>query len=289
MGRWLDCLKLNWRVGRLFLAGQWLSDADLAAGYDAVATTYDEAWLTHLRPVTDALLARLPEPPTGGLLDLGCGTGHATAALAARWPGRPLLGVDLSSAMLEQARAKGACAAAEFVCEDLLAALRRQPPGRAALIFSAWAIGYSRPSEVIAQAGRALAPGGVLAFVVNRLDTLGPVFRAFRECMTRHPGEVRRALWPRFPKGWPELERAIRRAGLRPLWHEEGRVEPKPPDGAAGLAWLLRTGVLAGFDAVLPLREGGEVAADFEARLKSAREPIAHHYVAAIARKEARR
>lgn len=55
-----------------------------------------------LRPALD-LLARVPELPPGPLVDLGCGAGAAAQALRARFPGRRLIGVDGSAAMLTKA------------------------------------------------------------------------------------------------------------------------------------------------------------------------------------------
>ena len=55
------------------------------------------------------LIALLDEyPPTGPVLDAGCGTGDLTLALARR--GFTSLGVDLASAAIAQARAKAAAA-----------------------------------------------------------------------------------------------------------------------------------------------------------------------------------
>jgi trans-aconitate 2-methyltransferase len=56
------------------------------------------------RPFFD-LLARVGAEQPGQVVDLGCGPGELTAALAARWPGGTVLGVDSSPAMIEAARA----------------------------------------------------------------------------------------------------------------------------------------------------------------------------------------
>jgi SAM-dependent methyltransferase len=57
-----------------------------------------------------ALLALLDEyPPTGPVLDVGCGTGALTFALAQR--GLAVLGVDLAEAAIAQAHAKAVTAA----------------------------------------------------------------------------------------------------------------------------------------------------------------------------------
>ena len=283
--RYINCLRLNARLAWLAARGRWLSREDVARGYDAVAPSYETEWLAQIRPVTDVLLDRLPDIPPGAIMDLGCGTGYTTARLAARYANRPIIAVDISEGMLAKARAIATDNTVEFVQGDMLENLQARETGDAALVFTAWAIGYSRPAAIIHESGRVLARDGIFAFVVNRMDTLGPVFRAFRRCMARFPNETRRALWPRFPRTAEELERAMRQAGLTTLWNDEGRIEIAPRAGMKRLDWLLRTGALAGFDAVLPLREGGPVADYFEGCLRADPEPICHHYVAAIARK----
>ena len=57
-----------------------------------------------LRPALD-LMAQIGAVPEGPVVDLGCGDGAVAAALAARFPGHPLIGVDSSRAMLADAGA----------------------------------------------------------------------------------------------------------------------------------------------------------------------------------------
>ena len=80
------------------------------ASYDAVAGAYAEAMSDELRrkPLDRALLAAFAEqvreaaPDTARVWDVGCGPGHVTAFLAGL--GLRAAGVDLSGAMVEQAR-----------------------------------------------------------------------------------------------------------------------------------------------------------------------------------------
>jgi trans-aconitate 2-methyltransferase len=51
-----------------------------------------------LRPAMD-LLAQVPDLPAGEVVDLGCGNGPVGPALAQRFQGRRLIGVDHSPAM----------------------------------------------------------------------------------------------------------------------------------------------------------------------------------------------
>jgi SAM-dependent methyltransferase len=274
-------LRLNARVAGLALAGKWLTATDVAQSYDRVAPTYNDAWQRRLQPVTDRFLARLPNGLTGRILDLGCGTGYATAQLAVANPTASLIGVDISPGMLAHAR-KAAPPNAQFACADMLAFARGAPPESARMIVSTWALGYSHPARLFKECHRVLVPGGRLGFIVNYFDTLAPVFRAFQTCMLRFPSQVRRAAWPRFPRHWPALETQLRRAGFHLEWHEDGAEPITPPTGPK-LPWLRQTGILAGFDAMLNL--SGPVEQMFEAELQRDMSGMVHHYAAVVAAK----
>ena len=70
-----------------------------------------------------AAAAAAAAPPGRPILDACCGTGDLSLALARRYPGTPVTGLDFSQAMLARARLKAvsAAAAVEFVHGDLLA------------------------------------------------------------------------------------------------------------------------------------------------------------------------
>lgn len=52
------------------------------------------------------LLARVPVSDARSIVDLGCGPGHLTPLLQARWPGARIHGLDSSPEMIESARAR---------------------------------------------------------------------------------------------------------------------------------------------------------------------------------------
>jgi len=99
-----------------------ITTKNVAAGFDEVAPRYDlmvalnPGYHRHLRSAADALIDRLPHPEVSnghypmGLIDLGCGSGASTRALlqAAGAAGVRcnLVGVDASTGMVDQARAK---------------------------------------------------------------------------------------------------------------------------------------------------------------------------------------
>jgi len=69
------------------------------------------------RPFVE-LVARIEgEPRT--IVDLGCGPGHLTAVLRARWPDATVLGVDSSAEMIDRARNDGDDPKASYVLADV--------------------------------------------------------------------------------------------------------------------------------------------------------------------------
>jgi ubiquinone/menaquinone biosynthesis C-methylase UbiE len=97
-----------------------LHDAELTAAFDRGAGSYDR--LVSLNPGYHAHLrrsARRLALPDGGagrrVLDLGCGTGASTAALAAAFPRAEIVGADASAAMLSRARGRRGLEGVRFV------------------------------------------------------------------------------------------------------------------------------------------------------------------------------
>jgi predicted TPR repeat methyltransferase len=119
------------------------------------------------------LLEHLPalrrRQPVGPALDLGCGTGTIGVVLS-DLPVRPLVGIDLSSKMLNEARAKRVYA--ELRQDDIETALATYAAEEQswALIISADALCYFGELEaVIRGAFAALQPGGLFVFSVEEL------------------------------------------------------------------------------------------------------------------------
>lgn len=156
-----------------------LRDAALTAAFDRGAGRYDR--LVALNPGYHAQLRRsarrlgLADGGAGGrVLDLGCGTGASTAALAAAFPAVEIVGVDASAGMLERARAKRWPSRVRFVhaaAEDLdLEDLDREDLDRAEVrgpfdaVFAAYLFrNVSDPDAVLRSVRRMLVPGGRLA------------------------------------------------------------------------------------------------------------------------------
>lgn len=69
------------------------------------ADTYDRFRLERMQPSIDlAARAHAQIPDAKKIIDIGCGSGMSTAAVAKYWPDADILGLDLSEEMLEKAR-----------------------------------------------------------------------------------------------------------------------------------------------------------------------------------------
>jgi predicted TPR repeat methyltransferase len=144
------------------------SDAHVSALYDQYAGSFDQDLLTRLDyRGPDIILDGLKRAGILGpcdILDIGCGTGLAGAVLKPL--ARRLDGVDLSGKMAEQARARGVYDRIEV--GDLLAFLAAHPGDYDLVVAADVLIHLGELGPLFAAAGRALRPGGSLAFTVER-------------------------------------------------------------------------------------------------------------------------
>jgi trans-aconitate 2-methyltransferase len=115
------------------------------------------------RPFFD-LLSRIPDQSYRSIVDLGCGTGDLTSALADHWPEARVTGVDLSEEMLVRARERAEPGRLEFFKGDL-ATWRPEAPAH--LIVSNAAIQWVEDHDaLLGHLASCLSPKGVLALQV---------------------------------------------------------------------------------------------------------------------------
>ena len=148
------------------------------------------------RPARD-LLAQVPLRDPGAVVDMGCGPGNSTELLVARFPSAKVLGLDTSTAMLEEAAQR--VPHASFAAGDAATWL---PDGDVQLLF-ANAVYQWVPDHlaVLTRQFRAMTPGAVLA--VQMPDNLTePTHRLMSETADAGPwaerlrGAARRPLPP---------------------------------------------------------------------------------------------
>lgn len=136
-----------------------------------------DAWV-QAQPLLDALFAPFSEwlvevartRSARSVIDVGCGTGATTLALAeALCNGARCVGVDVSAPMIAAARARAlaSTSAARFVCAD--AARHAFAPGAADLIVSRFGVMFfERPIDAFAHLRAALRSGGALHAIAWR-------------------------------------------------------------------------------------------------------------------------
>ncbi|MER5322648.1 class I SAM-dependent methyltransferase [Streptosporangium roseum] len=155
--------------------------ADHQDRYDAVNSGFN-----------DHLLAAAAVGERDRVLDVGCGNGQVTRLAARRaWLGHAT-GIDLSAPMLRRARA---CAADEGVANVAFergdAQIHPFPDAGFDVAVSRFGIMFfADPVAAFANIGRALRPGGRLAFLSLRemgANDLGPVLTAMAEHLPARP------------------------------------------------------------------------------------------------------
>lgn len=156
------------------LAPEAVGGAYVEALFDDYADRFEKSLKDRLGYRTPgelaALIATIGREPGGVAYDLGCGTG--LMGLELRPAVQRLEGVDLSDAMLAQARRKGIYD--RLVKADLVAFLEAAEP--AELITATDVLNYTGPLQpVLAAAHRALLPGGVFGFSLELYEGLEPL------------------------------------------------------------------------------------------------------------------
>ncbi|MGC4077222.1 MAG: methyltransferase domain-containing protein [Rubrivivax sp.] len=216
-----------------------------------------------LRPALD-LLSRVPGRPKT-VVDLGCGAGNVTQALAARWPEAAITGVDGSEAMLAQARQT--LPSARWQLADIAGWAPEAPPE---LIFSNAALHWlPAHTTLLPQLAGLLAPGGTLAVQMPR-NHGAPSHTAIAD--TVHAGPWRTRLEPLLRPA-PVAEPAAYYDWLQPLaaaleiWETE-YLQPLQGEDPVK-EWTKSTALKPLLDALAGAeREAFE--ADYAARLRTA-------------------
>lgn len=169
------------------------------------------------RLVADEFVAWLACAPGARWLDVGCGPGALTSAVARRCRPRTLLGVERSAGFVAAARAHGSPPAL-FARADAQAL----PVGDASVdvAVSGLVLNFlAEPGAAVAEAARVVTPGGlVAAYVWDYAEGMG-FLRHFWDAVTAvDPGSAaERDEGRRFP--------LCRPAPLRRLWGEAALVE----------------------------------------------------------------
>jgi ubiquinone/menaquinone biosynthesis C-methylase UbiE len=207
-----------------------LDSSRIGRWYDDTAEAYEEVvWRN--RQGAHRLVWSLPDGEYRDLLDVGCGTGLASAAMAERFPLRSITGVDLSPEMLKRFRARlEALLGIEVRAHEADVAAMPVPDGAFDVAISTMAFHWfaDQPGAVAAMA-RALRPGGVFGLLMGGEGTE----EEYRQILIAIRSEVPRQFLDVYALQAGRLariERWLRDAGLEPLdvWMEQRRREGPP-------------------------------------------------------------
>lgn len=198
---------------------------------DAAGRTWAE-----LQDLLDRLLAPFVEPlmeaaaprPGERVLDIGCGAGGTTLAVARRvQPGGLALGVDISGPLVEAARARAAAdgsAQAAFVQADAQT-YAFEPEDFDAVVSRFGVMFFDDPEAAFANIRRSVRPGGRLAFVAWRGPADNPFMvagaRAAAPFLPEMPAPVPDAPGQFGFADGARVERILKAAGWRDV-----RVDP---------------------------------------------------------------
>jgi ubiquinone/menaquinone biosynthesis C-methylase UbiE len=126
--------------------------------YSHVAPDYDSRWSFYIQATIRETVKRLDLQDSDRLLDIGCGTASLFQAVVAKYPSVELIGVDLSSAMLEVAHKKLGDQAVFFAAQAQNLPIRSNSFD---IVVSCNAFHYwRRPEECLSEAARVLKPKG---------------------------------------------------------------------------------------------------------------------------------
>ena len=188
----------------------------LRTTFDGDALLYDEVRPGYPEALFDEVVALSGIAPGGRILEIGCGTGQATAPLARR--GYEILCVELGENLAAVARRN---LAAYPHAEVLTADFEGWTPQREAfdLAISATAFHWLDPAVAYPKAATALRPGGAIALFWNEhvhSDADGGFFAATQRVYEREAPEIWDGDWsgPPRPEDVPDKTAEIEASGM---------------------------------------------------------------------------
>ncbi len=182
------------------------------------------------------LLQQLAPQPGETILDLGCGSGHLTRLIADS--GASVLGVDASTAMLEQARRSYPELRFELARGEALAY-----EGAFDAVFSNAALHWMpRAREVAAALFRALRPGGRMVVELGGHGNVSEVLRAVNQALDELGlGDAERPFAPWYFPRLGEYSALLEDVGFTvrsASWFPRPSPMPDRPGSSGFAAWL---------------------------------------------------
>ncbi len=224
---------------------------------------FNECAQLYDRAVTRSILAdeTLSLIGTAGLkpgmrcIDLGCGTGHSSAAILERIaPGGMLTACDFSAAMISRARSKINDPRLNTYEGDIIRFLKSLESSSVDFAGAFWSMEYCPHATTMKQVSRVLKPGGRVSILANYRDSLGELQDLVFPLLLRNPLSLRAIPPLNFLSGAREFGRIASGAGLRTIDICEKAIPFTFCSGSELVEWMRISGPCAGFRGAL--REG---------------------------------
>jgi ubiquinone/menaquinone biosynthesis C-methylase UbiE len=129
--------------------------------YRQLAADYDRRWEKYIDVSLSRVLSFADFRGDERVLDAPCGTGELALRLVKRWPNLDVVGVDLSTEMLDQAKSKHADGRVEWVEADAKSMPFDDRSFDAAICANGFHY-FPEPDRYLAEFRRVIRPGGTL-------------------------------------------------------------------------------------------------------------------------------
>jgi SAM-dependent methyltransferase len=230
----------------------------------------------NLRPVAELALKRLAPRPGERVIDIGCGAGATSLAIAERVEAHGhVLGLDISVPLLKIAEARAAVTPEypiEFRAAD--ASEAALAPASFDALFSRFGVMFfADPVAAFANLARALKPGGRLVFVCWRDRRENRWVRVAVEAARKHIAALPPPPGPEDPGPFSfadeaRIRRVLGAAGFADIAVERFDADlPYGEDATAAAAYLTEMGPVAAVLNEHPAATRAAVAAEIEAAL----------------------
>jgi len=271
-------------------AREGVGTVEIQEAYDQIHSSYDEFWVTEAGgPVAD-LVGSIPFAGKKSVLEAGCGTGCATAMLAAALGDSGMVtGVDISEGMIAEACSRletRGIGNVRLVAGDALEALTAGGPFD--LVFSSWVLGYIPLAPFFAATSGSLADGGHLAFVVHKENSPREPIEIFGELVAADPSVLKKRVAFDFPRDMAHVRGLLDAVNMTTerLWEGSITFQYDTPEGV--LAHLLKSGAGTAFYNAIDAGRREALTKQFTeqlARRHEASQPyeVVHDYVACVA------
>ena len=273
-----ELIKVNTRIAWLFILGRKIEISDFEKSYEDLASYYDDQWYVNLDAVTDEILLNINDMKPKRMLDLGCGTGSSTLKLRKMFPESYILGMDFSTNMLDFARKKLGSYKTMFFRDYLERGIKKLGNKQFDFITCCWSLGYATNKKVYKELNRIISDGGYLLILTNKRDTLRAVRAAMKYTMYKHYKSIQKLPLHKFPKDKQHILSMLGK-NFKEVNYGEGDFSIDLTKKPSILDWLLRTGILAGYEFVLDLRRDKACRNTYEQFIKSNFKEVTHCYM----------